>query len=63
MNCNQFCLCRLQHSDVNYCKFCILEGDHEKQLFNVNAIMIHDGGHISFVVMVARDHEPHFLDG
>ena len=37
MKCNQFCLCRLRHTLVNWCKFRILE--REKQLFNVHAII------------------------
>lgn len=48
MKCNQFCLCRLRHSVVNYCKFSLLE--RGKQLFHVYAI-IHDGRHVSFVVV------------
>ena len=49
MNCNQFCLCRLRHSVVNYQSKCsILE--REKQLFRVYAV-IHDGRHVSFVVL------------
>ena len=48
MKCNQFCLCRLQHSVVNYRKFSILE--REKQLFHVHVI-IHDGRDVSFAVL------------
>ena len=51
MKCNQFCLCRLWHSVVNYCTFSIIE--REKQLFHLYAI-IQNGRHVSFEVYMGE---------